>query len=219
MHHDFWHDKWQQNQIGFHEGTVNAYLKAYWPTLQRSIAEPVFVPLCGKSHDLFWINNLGHPVLGVELSPIACKDLFEEAGISAEVTQVPPYIRFAHNDLSILCGDFFSLTAADIAPAKLLYDRAALIALPPEMRKQYVAQLNRLMPEGAEGLLVTLEYPQQEMSGPPFSVLKEEVLTLYERIWQVEQIHEKELSADDPFAKRRGLSKLKERVYRLRKIP
>ncbi len=218
MQHDFWHDKWQRNEIGFHEGTVNGYLREHWASLRQADAESVFVPLCGKSHDLFWINDLGHPVLGVELSPIACKDLFEEAGIKALVTQTPPYTQFAHNDLRILCGDFFDLTPETVAPATLVYDRAALIALPLELRQKYVDHLNTLLPAGASCLLVTMEYPQPELAGPPFAVLKEEVFGLYQSHWNVAEIHEQTMAKDDPFAKRKGLSALKERVFHLKKI-
>jgi thiopurine S-methyltransferase len=215
MHHDFWHDKWHRKEIGFHQQSINQYLKTHWNEMPLANTDTVFVPLCGKSKDIFWINDKGHPVIGIELSPLACKDLFEEAGVSAEVTPGPDFSHYRHNDIHILCGDFFRLSAEDTRLVRAVYDRAALIALPAEMRKTYVEHLNHILPRHCHMLLVSMNYPQTEMSGPPFSVNDDEISSLYAPVWQIRKLTENILGKDDPFAKRRGLSELKETAWLL----
>ncbi|WP_097458773.1 thiopurine S-methyltransferase [Mangrovitalea sediminis] len=217
MEHEFWHARWAQNQIGFHQDSINAYLQAHWRALAVTGDEAVLVPLCGKSHDMWWLHDRGHPVLGVELSQIACKDFFEEGQCTATVRPDPRFTIFAHDDLQLWCGDFFNLTEEDLSSIKLVYDRAALIAFPPEMRRRYVDHLTRILKPGARILLITIEYPQDAMQGPPFSVRGDEIEQLYGRDYHIERLHEQDLARDDPFAKRRGLSAAREVVYGLSK--
>ncbi|OEY65505.1 thiopurine S-methyltransferase [Marinobacter sp. X15-166B] len=205
MEHEFWHKRWSNNQIGFHEGSVNQYLYDHWPELSRQANETVLVPLCGKAHDLWWLNDRGHPVIGVELSEIACKDFFTEAEEKATVTPGEPFTRFVHGDLQLWCGDFFQLVPDDLTHVKLVYDRAALIALPAEMRRTYVDHLTAVIPDDARMLLVTLDYNSDEMQGPPFNVTDEEVFALYGDNYAVTRILRQDLPPDNPFAKRKGL--------------
>ncbi len=217
MEQDFWHRRWQKNEIGFHQETVNSYLQSHWRALSVKGDEAVLVPLCGKSHDMWWLADRGHPVLGVELSPIACKDFFEEAGRTAMVHPEERFTRFEHDNVQLWCGDFFALTAEDVSHVKLVYDRAALIAFPPDMRSRYARHLTSIIRPGARILLVTLEYPQEEHEGPPFSVRGEEIEQLYGRHYHIERLLEQDLARDDPLAKRLGLSAAREVVYCLSK--
>jgi len=213
MQPEFWHDKWERNEIGFHQESINQYLRDHWDRLGLAQAEPVFVPLCGKSQDLLWIQEKGHPVLGVEISPLACRAFFAEAGMDPEITTEGAFTRYRCEDISLLCGDFFALTADHVSDIGAVYDRAALIALPAEMRARYAEHLQAIIPNGARVLLVTLEYPQADMQGPPFSVSEAEVQQLFEPRFEVQLIHRNELGRDDPFAKRRGLSDMWEKVF------
>ncbi|MCP5207645.1 MAG: thiopurine S-methyltransferase [Hahellaceae bacterium] len=217
MDHDFWHDRWHRKEIGFHQPSINHYLNQHWSELSLQRSDTVFVPLCGKSRDMFWINDKGHPIKGVELSPIACKDLFEEANLTAQITHEENFSHYQHDSIDILCGDFFKLTVEHMKRVKAVYDRAALIALPPEMRQQYVNHLNQILPQQCKILLVALAYPQQEMSGPPFSVTTDEILSLYGAQWTIETITENLLGKDDPFTKRTGLSEVTESAYLLKR--
>lgn len=158
MEHEFWHERWSKKEIGFHEGTVNQFLYDHWPELSGSGTESVFVPLCGKAHDMWWLHDRGHAVLGVELSEIACKDFFEEAGEKAMVHPGEPFTTFSHDNLQLWAGDFFQLAPDDLKHVRLVYDRAALIALPQPMRKKYVEHLTAIIPEGTKILLITLDY-------------------------------------------------------------
>lgn len=174
MHKDFWHERWQRKEIGFHRDSVHPLLGKRWSEISRRDTGPVLVPLCGKSLDMRWLAQLGHPVVGVELDRGAVDAFFDEAGISPEVDDSGPLTALSADGITIFVGDFLEFESP--AEFGLVYDRAALIALPPEMRPGYLAQLASLLKPGARGLLLTLEYPQAAMQGPPFSVMPDELV-------------------------------------------
>ena len=215
MHESFWLERWQQNQIGFHQDEINAHLQAFWPGLGVPAGAPVFVPLCGKSRDMLWLRAQGHRVLGVELSEIAVRDFFAENGLKAAVTADDRFDRWHSDGLTILRGDFFDLEPDDLADCLGAYDRASLIALPTEMRSRYARRMARLLPAAAPVLLVTLEYPQAQMQGPPFSVHGEEVGRLFGDWYQVESVYRRDILSENPRFREKGLDRLEERVYRL----
>lgn len=219
MEHEFWHKRWANQEIGFHEGTVNQFLRDHWSQMVNNHDDGVLVPLCGKAHDMWWLNDLGHPVMGVELSDIACKDFFAESEEKATVHPGEPFNKYCHDTLELWCGDFFQLVPDDLKNVRLVYDRAALIALPPAMRKSYVEHLTAILPEGSHILLITLDYNSEEMQGPPFNVSDTEVRALYGEDYDVEQLLKQDMARDNPFAKRRGLrSGATESVFRLSKL-
>lgn len=210
MHHDFWHERWQQNQIGFHQDEVQPLLRKYWPGLAAKSGDRVFVPLCGKSLDMWWLRQQGQQVVGVELSPLAVQAFFEEAEVTPARTSNGLQECWQASDIRIYSGDFFMLQPRDISICNVIYDRAALIALPPAMRRDYVAHLHRLFPQGARMLLVTLDYPQAEMDGPPFSVSDAEVRELYKSVRLLES---RDVLAENDRFRQRGVSRLDENAY------
>jgi len=173
MDSDFWHSRWSAGQIGFHEGAPNTHLVAHAGVL--GTGRRVLVPLCGKTADLAFLAARGHEVVGVELVESAVRAFFEEHGATPVVTRQGPFTRFAAKSITVLSGDFFATTRELVGPVDALYDRAAIIALPEPMRAAYAKHLRTLLPAGAPGLIVTLEYPQAAMSGPPFSVPEAEL--------------------------------------------
>ena len=214
MKHSFWHERWARQEIGFHEGRVNQYLEHYWPEFNRD-SVPVFVPLCGKAQDMWWLSERGHPLVGVELSEIACREFFHEAGLKPAVSHGKRFDRYVHGDLQIWCGDFFELTPSDLSPVEFVYDRAALIALPPDMRPGYASHLEAILPGQIEMLLITLDYDNDQMRGPPFNVSDDEVKELYDSGWDIRQLQKEVIPDDHPFARRKGLTGATESVYRL----
>lgn len=180
MEPEFWRERWAANQIGFHEDEFHPMLRRYWDTLAIDHTTPVFVPLCGKSRDLVWLRNRGHEVVGVELSEIAVQAFFDENDIRAEQDPHGPFTRYRGAGYTLLSGNIFDLTPDLITPVSAVYDRAALIALPPEMRLNYVQHLQSLCASRALGLLVTVFYPVDKISPPPFLVGSEEVESLYD---------------------------------------
>lgn len=178
MDHDFWHQRWEQGQIGFHEGEANQHLMSH--SAHLGFGKRVLVPLCGKAVDLTYLAAFGHQVVGVELVESAVKDFFATLGASPTVTKEGAHVRYTAKNLTIFAGDFFTTTRELLGPVDALYDRAALIALPEPMRRDYVKHLRALLPKGAPGLCITLEYDQAKMSGPPFNVPEAELRALYE---------------------------------------
>lgn len=210
----FWHKRWADNQIGFHQGQVNPYLQAHWPALGLAPGSRVLVPLCGKSLDLAWLAGQGYRVFGVELSRQAVESFFCEHGLEAEVSRRGAFEVWRSAEVELWCGDFFALRAEDIGDCAGLYDRAALIALPPPMRTAYMQLLSALLPVRCRGLLVTLDYDQSLLAGPPFSVGDEEVRQGFAR-WQVDELGVVEMIQDSPKFSQAGASSLLERVYRI----
>ncbi|WP_165855903.1 thiopurine S-methyltransferase [Marinobacter sp. JSM 1782161] len=217
MDHEFWHARWEKQEIGFHEGTVNRYLHDHWPDMVHTGNETVLVPLCGKSKDMWWLHDRGHPVIGVELSPVACKDFFEEAEAKARVHPDQPFTRYTHEELSLWCGDFFQLVPDDVRHVRQVYDRAALIALPPNMRREYADHLEAILPEEASILLITLDYETGATTPPPFNVSPAEVAELFGDDFDIDCVLTNPLEKDHPFAKRKGLEHGSESVFRLRR--
>ncbi|WP_414156960.1 thiopurine S-methyltransferase [Pseudomonas sp. BNK-15] len=210
----FWHRKWADNQIGFHQAQANPYLQRYWPGLGLAAGSRVLVPLCGKSLDLAWLAGQGYRVRGIELSRRAVEDFFQEQGLQAQVRQQGAFEVWCSGEVELWCGDFFALRAEDVADCMGLYDRAALIALPPAMRERYMGLLSRMLP-GGSGLLVTLDYEQKLLEGPPFSVADEEVRRGFAG-WQVEEVEAQDVIGESPKFLQAGVKRLVERVYRVR---
>lgn len=218
MDHEFWHARWERKEIGFHQESVNQHLQKHWAELAAAAKGQVLVPLCGKSHDMWWLHDRGHPVLGVELSRIACKDFFKEAGEKASVAPGEPFSRFCHDKtLELWCGDFFQLAPPDVQNIQWIYDRAALIAMRPATRQRYVNHLSAILPENTSILLITLDYDGAEMNGPPFNVPDKEVHELYNADFTIELLSQTKTDKNDPFNNRKGLSAASESVFRLHK--
>lgn len=179
MHHDFWHQRWQTQQIGFHKSEVNPFLLAHFQALRLPTGTRVFVPLCGKSLDISWLLAHGFQVVGVELSQLAVDALFTELGLTPEITISGSLSRYYAENIEIFQGDFFELSHQQLGHVDATYDRAALIALPTEMRKQYCQHLMNIT-QTAPQLLISLAYDQSLIAGPPFSVNAAEVSAHYE---------------------------------------
>ena len=215
MEKDFWLERWEKEEIGFHQNDYNPYLREYWQQLQLDRGSPVFVPLCGKSRDMIWLDSQGFPVLGVELSAIAAKAFFEENGMTPRHSPQGKFDSHESGGIRILCGDFFDLDRSMLENVGAVYDRASLIALPPEMRERYISRMAAILPPGTRILLITLDYDEKEMQGPPFAVSRREVQELYGKHASVSLLAEIDalnLERNARF-RQRGLSRLQECVF------
>ena len=198
MDRDFWLARWRDGQIGFHQPDFDPTLERLWPRMGVPAGGQVFVPLCGKSLDMRFLESQGHPVLGVELSPVAVEAYFAEAGEEPVVEKVGQGRLYRGPRTSIHCADVLSLRPSDLAEVRGVYDRAALIALPPPIRARYVAHLREVLPARRVALLLlTIEYDQAAVDGPPFSVGTDEIATLYEGAG-IELLDEREAKALPP---------------------
>ncbi|EGA70499.1 thiopurine S-methyltransferase [Vibrio sinaloensis DSM 21326] len=207
---EFWHSKWAANQIGFHLEDVNPLLVEYWSHTKPTRQDKVLVPLCGKSEDLVWLATKHEEVQGVELSLIAVRAFFAEHFYTPMVVPMSgQHELYQFDELSIYTGDFFT---APLKPVDIVYDRASLVALPKEMRQDYVERIKSLLNPGARILLVTLDYDQSLMAGPPFAVPEQEVRQLFDGM-KITQLDRNE-NADMPpkLAKVEG-ARMIEEVY------
>lgn len=218
MQPQFWKQRWAEGQIGWHQHEVDRLLNKHWPSLEVASGTSVLVPLCGKSLDMAWLASTGHPVMGVELSGLACTAFFAEQGLEPTEYQRGAFTVFAAPDIALWCGDVFALESSDLVEVAAVYDRAALIALPPDLRQRYVESVYAQLPAGCVGLLITLEYPQAEKAGPPFSVDEDEVRQLFEPTWAVDLLERRDILASEPRFAEAGVGSLHTVVYRLRKL-
>ncbi|WP_367026162.1 thiopurine S-methyltransferase [Methylococcus sp. ANG] len=217
MDPDFWHERWQQKQTGFHQTQVNPLLETFWPRCVGPARPRVFVPLCGKSLDMIWLRNRGHSVLGNDLSPIAVDEFVRENGLSASAALLGNgFIRVQSDDMSLLCGNYFDLPPELMGEIGAVYDRAALVAMPPEMQDRYAGQILRLLPHRPPMLLITLEYDPSEMDGPPFPIPEETVVRLFGPAYRIELLSARDTLEGNPQLRAKGLSRLTEKAYWLR---
>lgn len=219
MDPDFWQQRWREGRIGFHQDRVNPLLAKHWPSLALPTDSRIFVPLAGKSLDMAWLAAQGHRVLGIELSQLAVDQFFAEHGLQPASHESRLGTHFTAGSIELVCGDVFALGASDLAGCAGVYDRAALIALPPLMRERYVHDVHARLPPGCRGLLVTLEYPPHEKQGPPFSIDRDQVQALYECEWNIDLLEHRDILDTQPGFVAEGVTRLFTAIYRLDRKP
>jgi len=174
MDESFWHQRWESNDIGFHKTEANSLLVKHFKALSLEKGRRVFLPLCGKTLDIAWLLSSGYRVVGAELSELAITQLFMDLEVEPRISEIDEVIHYNTEYIDIFVGDLFHLTRKMLGPVDAIYDRAALVAMPKEMRSQYTTHL-RTITDHAPQLLICFEYDQTLMEGPPFSVSGEEV--------------------------------------------
>lgn len=193
MEPQFWHDRWANNEIGFHKSEANPLLVKYFNELALAKGSRIFVPLCGKTLDIPWLLSEGCRVAGAELSLMAIEQLFAELGVKPTITSNGGIDRYQANDIDIFVGDIFDVTKTMLGPVDAIYDRAALVALHETMRSRYTEHLTAIT-DHAPQLLICYEYDQRAAEGPPFSISHEEVRRHYAHRYQLRLL----TSADVP---------------------
>jgi len=217
MDTQFWRSRWENNEIGFHQAEFNSHLLKAWPKLNIALGSRIFVPLCGKSRDMLWLASEGYKVSGVETSELAISAFFSETQLQPERDKQGDFERWRHDELQILCGDFFKLTKTELSDVDAVYDRASLVAMPPEMRVEYATHMANILPKGCKILLITFDYPQDEMSGPPFAVNVNEVNALYEGAFTISPLYSQDVLEENARFKERGVSRIEEHIFILTK--
>lgn len=214
MEPSFWQERWQKNEIGFHLPCVHPLLEKYLPVLQLEEGSTLFLPLCGRTLDIGYLRSLEHRVVGVELSELAVKGVFEQLGVTPEVRPWRGGRCWQADGVTIFHGDFFQLQAGDLGAVDAIYDRAALVALPPDMRERYAAHLLEIT-YAAPQLLISFEYDQSRMNGPPFSVPTEEIAGLYAEFYQLSDCSREDVIAKAPRFSEQGLASFVEVAWHL----
>ena len=210
-----WLDRWKENRIGFHETSVNQYLENYLPQLALPEGATVFMPLCGKALDINWLAQHGYEVIGIELSQLAVEAFFEENSLDYERVVSDRFAIYTSGKIKLLQGDFFDLRNDDLSSCDFVYDRAALIAMELADRPRYYTHMLSVIPRASSMLLITLEYDQSEMLGPPFSVPTDEVYRYYSAAFSLSLLESNEIVDERPRWRKVGLSALRESVFHL----
>ena len=217
MDHEFWQERWTSGQIAFHQPQPNETLKTLWPTLNLDRNAKVFVPLCGKSLDILWLREQGHRIMGVELSQLAVDAFFEENSLERTTEQRGQFHISRSEGIEIWCGDFFALPPDRIGDTNVVFDRGALVALPPDLRACYAERLTELLRPSTQILLLAVEYDQQEMGGPPFAVTKQMVTDYYQTSFIIEQVVNEPLQEIPERFVERGLTAMTHTAYVLKR--
>ena len=208
---NLWESRWQENRIGFHLKEVNPYLMRFSDLLLHQNPDRVFVPLCGKALDLCWLTTKTKKVIGVELVSKAVQDFFAENNIDYLLKQDETLQKFSSKSIDIYLGDFFELNPEQTSSFKAIYDRASIVAIEKPERKEYVDHLISFLDKGGQILLITLEYNQNQMEGPPYSVPVEEIESLFEPFSSLKLLETCDI-LDDRF-RNKGLTRLLEHVF------
>lgn len=181
---DFWHQRWEKNEIAFHESKPHPILVAYCKDLKLGEGSRVFLPLCGKTLDIAWLLAQGYRVAGAELSQLAIEQLFIELKLAPKISKFGTLSQYSATNIDILVGNIFDLSPEVLGPVDAIYDRAALVALPPALRNRYTKHLLAIT-DTAKQLMISFEYDQSLMNGPPFSVNQDEVNRHYQDAYQI----------------------------------
>lgn len=213
-----WLEFWENNEINWHSDVVTQELEEYLGLLKLEPGDKVFFPLCGKSLDMTYILNQGFSVIGVELSEIGIKQFFNENSLDFTISQVGEFDLYSAKNIEIYCGDFFSLTSKYLYDVKAVFDRKSLIALDRNSRQKYVKHLNDIISLGVRMLLITLHYPQHQMSGPPFSVNKSEVVSLFSMTFKYQELKSFEDIENGSKLERAGINYIENAAYCLQKV-
>ena len=211
MDSSFWLQKWEKNEIGFHKSEANPVLVKYFAELSLLKGSRVFVPLCGKTLDISWLLSKGYRVAGAELAEMAVEQLFDELGVKPKISRIGKTSLYSAKDIDIFVGNIFDVSGEMLGSVDAIYDRAALVALPEEIRNRYTVHLKEIT-DKASKLLVTFEYDRNLMEGPPFSISKEEVDRHYSDSYDLSF-----LASNDVVGGLKGKCAAKENVWLLRK--
>lgn len=212
-----WLQLWRDRNTDFHQETVNQLLTRFWSGLDHTQGSRVFVPLCGKSLDMIWLAQQGHEVIGVELSPIAVMAFFKENNLKPVKRELGAFTLWQHGRISILCGDYFALNPADLGHIDTVYDRAALTALPEDIRKLYVAQLRRIVPDTSEVFLLTIEDADEDEALEQMDGVDEEIGRLYSAGFEISLAHVELVSEPELGLPNDVSTRAEYKVYRLAK--
>lgn len=210
-----WLDRWRDNRIGFHEAAVNRHLQAFLPQFSLEAGSCVFLPLCGKAHDIAWLAEQGYEVIGIELSELAIQAFFEEQSLEYQRFDSDRFGVYEAERITLLQGDFFDLRNDDLGACSFVYDRASLIAMAEADRPRYYRHMLSITPAVRSMLLITLNYDQSEMQGPPFAVPDAEIYRYYENAFSINLLQSEDIVDELPRWREAGLGTLVESVFRL----
>lgn len=208
-----WIKRWEVGETGWHRDQTNTTLVDFFDCLSLTSGDRVFVPLCGKTLDMVFFLSQGIEVVGVELSALAIEAFFQEQQLDYQRQQQGALTVYQAPGISLYCGDYFDLEAQHLQGVSAVYDRAALVALPGDVRAKYAAHLCSIIPKASRMLLLTWDYPQAQIDGPPFAVSEAEVARLYGSCFTYQQLQCVEAIDHEPKFQHAGVETIKKATY------
>ncbi|MFN3852457.1 MAG: thiopurine S-methyltransferase [Spirosomataceae bacterium] len=176
MEASFWIKSWELGGFytSFHRRDIHPYVLEYM-TPDEIENKNILVPLCGKTLDMLYLAQYANKVIGVELVEEAIVQFFDENNLPYEMIDDETYVS---GNITLLKKDFMALTTEEIGQIDWIYDRASLVALPYEMRVDYLRAIDRLSDVGTKQLIITLEYFPL-INSAPFCIKPNEVDDYY----------------------------------------
>lgn len=176
MEASFWIKSWELGGFytSFHRRDIHPYVLEYM-TPDEIENKNILVPLCGKTVDMLYLAQYANKVIGVELVEEAILQFFSENNLPYQMLDEETYVS---GNITLLKKDFMALTNAEIGLIDWIYDRASLVALPYEMRVDYLRAIDRLSDVGTKQLIITLEYFPL-IDSAPFCIKPDEVEDYY----------------------------------------
>ena len=220
MELDFWNQVWKEERLGFDQVEMNHYLKKSLSTWLLETSETIFVPLCGRSIDMWELHCLGHQIVGVEYVRDALEDFDKKFSLNMRKHFIRDSVEcFETEDFKLYCADFFDLISADIPngekPLKI-WDRASLVALPNDLRREYYRQIEKLSGGNLDWLCLLFTFPAAANFGPPFSVSLTEVQQIMtDKGFNVKVLEERHLEPKNPKFVEAGISEFTETLIRV----
>ncbi|MEO1916811.1 MAG: thiopurine S-methyltransferase, partial [Candidatus Thioglobus sp.] len=196
---------------------VNSKLVEFITCLKLKQGDTVFVPLCGKSYDMVYLLEQGFKVIGVELSSLAIEQFFDENNLVFTINQIDQFTLYQSDNITLYCGDYFALDKSVLKSVSAVYDRAALVALAVDLRAKYAQHLYSIISNDCRVLLLTLNYPQSQISGPPFAVDEDEVVSLFSKGFKCQQLQCFDDIKNEPKFLRAGVDFIQKATYCLHK--
>ena len=213
MKHEFWAERWSEGLIGFNQSEVNAHLRTHWPSLELDSSARILVPLCGKSIDLLWLREQGHAVVGVEFVEQAIHDFFSDHAIPYEPTALGWRATDNGPPLTLVRHDFMTLQPQQIGRFDAVYDRASVVALPPDLQFDFGRAMGVLLQPKCVGILLSFEYPPEQRQGPPFATDRNRLREILGTNVEIELIDRHDLDSSE--VERFGVDWCSVVVYRL----
>ncbi|AWP21410.1 putative thiopurine S-methyltransferase [Scophthalmus maximus] len=180
-----WEERWHDDRIGFHQPDVHKLLENNIEKVLAGRAEvSFFFPLCGKAVDMKWLADMGHSVVGVEISEKAIKQFFEESNLTYSeepVAAIPgaKVYKSSEKNITLYQCDLYNFSSSIHGQFGAIWDRGSLVAINPQDREKYASLIISLMAKDCRYLLDTLLYNAELHKGPPFLVPDEQVHSLF----------------------------------------
>ncbi len=153
--------------------------------------------------------------VGVEFNPKAVESFWQANQLEPESRDVAGKKHFRASNTELWQCDFFELSIKDTGVFDVIFDRAALIALPEQLRQQYANHLQNFLTTDGVLLVVTMDYEPNEMSGPPFYVSLDELQELFSEA-TITELDRHTIIESHPRWQELQLSWLDEIVYEIR---